>query len=49
MKKKDDSGVLIPAGLLMGIGIGFLTGQIPAWTLIGLGAGFLAMFILKKK
>ncbi len=49
MKKNDTSGVLIPAGLLIGIGIGFLTGQIPAWTLIGLGAGFLAMFLLRKK
>jgi|APSaa5957512576_1039674.scaffolds.fasta_scaffold222943_1 hypothetical protein len=49
MKKKDNSGVLIPAGLLIGIGIGFLTGQIPAWTLIGLGAGFLAMFLFKNK
>lgn len=48
-KKNDPSGLLIPAGLLIGIGIGFLTYQIPAWTLIGLGAGFLAMFIFRKK
>ena len=52
-KKKNDefdsSGVLVPAGLLIGIGIGFLTWNIPAWTLIGLGVGFLGMWVFRKK
>jgi hypothetical protein len=48
-KEQDANGVLIPAGLLIGIGVGFLLGNIPAWTLIGLGAGFLAMWFFRKK
>ena len=32
---------LIPAGVLIGLGIGLLTGQPGAWVLIGLGLGFL--------
>jgi hypothetical protein len=46
-RKEDHSGIFIPAGLLIGIGIGFLTGQVPAGTLIGLGAGFLLMALVK--
>ena len=43
-------GMAIPAGLLIGIGVGMLYGQIAAGTLIGLGCGFLAAFfvVLKK-
>ncbi len=54
-KKKDNdydkklSGVLIPGCLLVGIGVGFITGQIPAGTLIGLGVGFIAMYIVSVK
>lgn len=48
-KKKQDSGIFIPAGLLIGIGIGMLIGQIPAFTLIGLGVGFLFMYLFRKK
>ena len=51
-KKEDFSGLFIPAGILIGIGIGFLTGNLPAWTMIGLGAGFLGMIVshaLSKK
>ena len=48
-KKKDVEGLLIPGGLLIGIGVGFLVGNIPAGTLIGLGCGFVAMFIASKK
>ncbi len=40
-KKKEIGGLFIPAGLLIGIGVGFLVNNIPAATLIGLGAGFL--------
>lgn len=47
--QKDVNGVLIPGGLLLGIGLGFLFGNIPAWTLIGLGGGFIAMYLTSKK
>ena len=49
MKKKDKSGVLIPAGLLIGIGVGMVLNQVAAGTLIGLGLGFLAMYLFKGK
>jgi len=37
----------IPAGLLIGIGVGMLVDNIPAGVLIGLGCGFLGMIILR--
>ncbi|MBT3691455.1 hypothetical protein HOG16_04405 [Candidatus Woesearchaeota archaeon] len=49
MKKKDYSGMLIPGGLLIGIGVGMAVGQIPAGTLIGLGLGFVATYIFRNK
>lgn len=49
VKKAVDSGVLVPGGLLIGIGLGFILGNIPAWTLIGLGVGFVGMWIFRKK
>lgn len=47
MKEQKDQpgGLFIPAGVLAGMGVGFLTGNIPAWLFIGLGAGFLAFAI----
>jgi hypothetical protein len=39
------TGVAIPAGLLIGLGVGFLVDNIPAGLFIGLGGGFLAMMI----
>ena len=54
MKKKSESvkkkegnigGLFIPAGLFIGMGIGFFTGNLPAWLFIGLGAGFLGFAI----
>jgi hypothetical protein len=48
-KKHRTSGLLIPACLLIGIGIGLFTGQVASFTLIGLGIGFLAMFIYMQK
>ncbi len=45
-KKSDLYGMAIPGGLLIGIGVGFLTEQIPAYTLIGLGAGFFVAMII---
>lgn len=43
-KKQDDDGagaLFIPAGVLTGIGVGFLVENVPAGTMIGLGIGFL--------
>ena len=51
-KKNDIEGIAIPAGLFIGMGIGFLTDNFVAWMFIGLGAGFLFMLLailLKKK
>mgnify|MGYP000523646761 CR=1 FL=1 len=48
-KDKDLYGLAIPGGLLIGIGVGFITGNIPAYTLIGLGLGFLLAMILGRK
>jgi hypothetical protein len=39
------SGVAIPGGVIMGLGIGFLVDDIVAGILIGLGGGFLVMMI----
>ena len=39
------TGVAIPAGLLIGLGIGFLINNIAAGIFLGLGGGFLVMFI----
>ena len=50
--KNGTEGIAIPAGLFIGMGIGFLTGSLVAWMFIGLGVGFLFMFLatlLKKK
>ena len=44
-KQWNITGVAVPAGLLIGLGVGFLIDNIPAGLLIGLGSGFLAMMI----
>ncbi|MFC2067993.1 hypothetical protein ACFLTP_03160 [Chloroflexota bacterium] len=44
-KQWSITGVAIPAGVLIGLGIGFLTGNIPAGLFLGLGGGFLVMMI----
>ena len=48
-KKEDLSGLFIPAGVFIGLGLGFLFGNLPAWLFIGLGAGFVGMAISKHK
>ena len=45
-KKEGISGVAIPAGLFIGMGVGFLTDELVAGMFIGLGAGFLLFLIL---
>ena len=39
------TGVAIPAGLLIGMGVGFIIDNITAGIFIGLGGGFLVMLI----
>ncbi len=50
-KKSAPEALFIPAGLFIGIGVGFLVSNIPAATLIGFGTGFVlfAVFSLLKK
>jgi len=45
---KGSGGLLIPAGLFIGMGIGFLTNQLVAWMFIGLGAGFLGFLLYES-
>ena len=48
-KQKGITGVAIPAGLFIGMGMGFLIDNITAGIFLGLGVGFLAMLILRIK
>jgi hypothetical protein len=43
------SGLFIPAGLFIGMGIGWALGYLVQGLFIGLGAGFLAMAIVRLK
>jgi hypothetical protein len=43
------SGLFIPAGLFIGMGIGWALGYLVQGLFIGLGAGFLAMAIVGLK
>ncbi len=44
-KQWNITGVAIPAGLFIGMGIGFLIDNIIAGIFLGLGGGFLVMLI----
>ena len=44
-KQWNITGVAIPAGLFIGMGVGFLVDNITAGIFLGLGGGFLAMMI----
>ena len=48
-KKKGVSGLAIPAGLFIGLGVGFLVDNIPAGIFLGLGGGFLIMLVVRVK
>ena len=39
------TGLAIPAGLFIGMGVGFFAGNITGGIFLGLGGGFLAMMI----
>ena len=45
---KKSSGLFIPAGLFVGMGVGFAVNNFVAWMFIGLGAGFVAMLIARS-
>lgn len=40
-KEKDPEALFIPAGVLTGMGFGFMYGQLVAGLFIGLGIGFI--------
>jgi len=48
-KRSDKDTWIIPACLLVGVGIGLLTREVAAFTLIGLGTGLFIAFITRKK
>jgi hypothetical protein len=39
-KRRDLAGILIPAGLFIGMGVGFATDNLVSGMFIGLGTGF---------
>jgi len=49
MPKDDRSLWPIPAFLLIGVGIGLLTGQIAAFVIIGLGTGLFVSYLGSRK
>jgi hypothetical protein len=46
-RRRGVSGVAIPAGLFIGMGIGFLIDDLTAGIFLGLGGGFLGMIVLR--
>jgi len=46
-RKEDNAGIFVPAGVLIGLGIGMAFNQTAAGVLIGLGCGFLLMALVK--
>ena len=48
-RRWQSSGLFIPAGLFLGLGIGWALGYLVQGLLIGLGAGFVAMAIAGLK
>jgi hypothetical protein len=49
LNKDNQSGLFIPAGLFIGMGIGFITNQLVGGVFLGLGAGFLGMALFRLK
>ncbi len=48
-KQKGVSGLAIPAGLFIGLCVGFLVGNIVGGLFLGLGGGFLIMLVVRVK
>jgi hypothetical protein len=45
-EEKSIAGLFIPAGLFLGMGLGFALDNFVAWMFGGLGAGFVAFAIM---
>jgi hypothetical protein len=45
--RKGVTGLAIPAGLFIGMGVGILVDNTSAGVMLGLGVGFLGMIILR--
>lgn len=48
-KSEDCKGLFIPAGLFIGMGLGFLFDHLVVGIYLGLGFGFLGMALSRKK
>lgn len=48
-KTKGISGLAIPAGVLIGLGVDFALNSIPSGLFIGLGCGFLITMAIRLK
>ena len=46
-RHKGASGIAVPAGIFIGMGIGFVVDNIAAGLFLGLGGGFLGMIALR--
>ena len=46
-RRREISGVFVPAGLLIGMGVGWLFGHLVPGLFIGLGAGLLLTAIMQ--
>ena len=46
-KKNSTAGLFIPAGLFLGLGVGFAFGNIPIGMFMGLGVGFLLFALIQ--
>lgn len=46
-KRVIRSDYFVPAGIFLGLGVGFLINEVVAGVLIGLGVGFLAKALIK--
>ncbi|MGV8169458.1 MAG: hypothetical protein ACP5N3_05365 [Candidatus Nanoarchaeia archaeon] len=47
--ENNKAGLFIPAGVLLGLGFGFLFKNVPAFLFLGLGVGFLFFALAKNK
>jgi len=45
--KEDNAGLFIPAGLFLGLGIGFFLDKVVGGLFVGLGIGFVALAIAR--
>jgi len=48
-QNEDSRGLFIPAGLFIGMGIGFIVNHLVGGIFLGLGLGFLGIILIKRK